>query len=121
MIELPRGIDERGAEIVRLEIGHLGKDLIGGQSGCVKVKDIRDPDSHATDTRTAAAPLRIGGDSVKDIGHCVAPGTVHPYFVQYRALLEIGVLRAMFGRLATMIGWQAQADAPGTTLPYGCE
>jgi len=55
---------QTGADIVALEIGKSASIFGLANSGCEKIEDVLDPDTHATDARATAALVRIKGDAI---------------------------------------------------------
>ncbi len=69
MVDAAARKDETRLEVVRLEVGHLLKNLGGVETGGEKVQDVADADAHPADTRTASALLRIDGNAIEQSGH----------------------------------------------------
>lgn len=65
MVNSAAGESETRLEVVRLEVGHLIKNLCGVQSCHEEIKDVADANSHPSNARTAPALLWIKGDAVK--------------------------------------------------------
>ena len=69
MVDAAARKDETRLEVVRLEVGHLLKNLGGVETGGEKVQDVADADAHPADTRTASALLRIDGNAIEQGRH----------------------------------------------------
>ena len=69
MVEPSGGELERGPQVFAFEIGHLGEDLVGGETGREELEDVSHPNAHAPNARSPAALLGIDGDTVGKLGH----------------------------------------------------
>ncbi len=56
---------EARLQVVRLQVGHLVKNLGGVETRNKKVEDIADANPHPPHTGTTSALLRVDGDTVK--------------------------------------------------------
>ena len=69
MVNSSAGERQTRFEVVRLQVGHLVKDLRGVQSRREEVKDIADANPHAPNARTSPALFRIEGDTIEECCH----------------------------------------------------
>ena len=63
------GESQTGSNIGRLKVGKFRYNLFGGQTIRQEIKDVADPDSHASDTRPTTALFRVNRDSFVEESH----------------------------------------------------
>ena len=71
MIESESGKSNGCGNVLFLKVGQFIDNLVGGQSGCAKIEDIGNADSHSPDAWASAALPDIDGDPLAQIGHSV--------------------------------------------------
>lgn len=69
MVQATSGIREGGMQVFALQVGHLGKDVVGAQPGGKQVQHVGDADAHAADTRTPGALPQVDGDTIVCVRH----------------------------------------------------
>ena len=68
MIQLPRGVQEAGGDIVRFEVRVVREDGLCCVAGREKAENIDDAHAHAPDARTRAALVDVNRNSGEEIG-----------------------------------------------------
>src|SRR5438128_6280446 len=69
MIEPLRGVVQGCRQIFHLQVRHLVKDLLRGETGRKKIKDVYNPDPHTANGWTATALFGVDGYSLVRISH----------------------------------------------------
>ncbi len=69
MINPAPSVSDTRFQVVRFEIRHLRKNLLGVEIGSKKVKDIDHANAHTPNARTSTALLRIKSDAIKQARH----------------------------------------------------
>ncbi len=111
MVGPARGESKAGRDIRGLEIGELPDNLFGRQTGREKIQDIDHADPHAANALSAAALLRIDGDSLKYLGHVADPTMLTQQ--QFNA----GRRESTAMRALANVSWEAGAMALGLRPP----
>lgn len=65
MAHVARGIEQRGMDVLALEIRIVGEDLCLGDALAQQVQKVADPDAHPADAGAPTALTRVDGDPVK--------------------------------------------------------
>ena len=77
MVALPCGELEHGGDVVRLEIGVIGKNLSPIRAGRQEIQDVFHTNAHATDGRPSGTDVWIDSNAV-DLGHgCLLVPMLH--------------------------------------------